>query len=1391
MKGDFSRVSFDRTRHARGLLMQQGRVQLDADWNELQEVQSYRVETEAVDVIGPSGVPKLDNGFALSLMAPATLTVGQGRIYVDGLLAENDDDVPVTAQPFLPGYSMPAQAGCYVAYLDVWLREVTALDDGSIREVALGGPDTALREAVAWQVKLLRAGDHDTAATCATSGQLDALTQGVPGTLRARARFGTPGTKPCDIAPDAAFRGVENQLYRVEIHQGGDAATATFKWSRDNGSLVADWLPDDVGVNRIKVGGVGRDGMPGFVPGQWVELYDDTNELYDDTTVPQHDAPDPAGHPGALIQLDDVEDQVLVLLSAPPARGGHHPKVRGWDMPSGAVRLQTAAADGFIDLENGIQVQFDQGAVYTAGDYWLIPARTITADIDWPGPPDAPDAKPPDGVRHHYTPLAVLTTPDGQSWQLLDDCRPKFPSLTAVCAEDVCFDNASCAIPGADTVQDALDALCGRTDLRAHNRRLHGWGIVCGLALRCGPNDGGPRRHVTVEPGYAIDAAGNDVDVTADIVVNVLDRVDQLAKQGITVLDAGGNGELSLILDPTQPDWIRAEKFDPTPDEQQLLAGTLLNDFYMDCVKPVWDFLKAELSGDKDHPADAAQQRRATLINLANQTINKQSGQEVYISQREDTIIRNFYDGLRQLLTSETFCAMFENARPMPPYSLADVDMDTVFGTSAGHNRLRLHPSGAEAYTFGPGTDPRKPQALINRYDLDRDLLISEIDPIAGTERTTAEKPASQADTGTGAVQDVAFSPDGKRIYVAIASRNEDNTIFRSGTVAAGGPIQWASPVTICGVKIVSLATTAQDPSVVYAVGLHKVAVTSKTKKGQQTRYEWHGTGLLRINPDQIDPSNVPQIPLVDPNGSNVTPAGPLLIDRAGHAVMACTPPDTDVTAYTLLARVDLPPPDPPPPAGQPTLSWLTSVQPATGSDGIEFLTLAGATDPIVVYAVLTDSSGGDKQIVGFALDDGTPIPSPASNQTSLTTVGLACANGLLMVSEMDANSVRMIEFGGPGAFVPGYRVPTQVGPAAIAATPAGRVVVLNQVSNTLTVISPDLVRTDFVFPSQALVDYRIGMLNAFADLVAGFLQYLKDCLCDHFLVRCPPPDAQHPLRLGCVSIRDNQVYKICNFTGRHYVKSFPTVGYWLSLIPIQPLIARAVEILCCTVLPEKFSQYSAAGSDGQVGNDRISVSTLLRLIETAQASDLLSSMRDLRNRFGVVGQTAKLAVQSLTPPVPPPGGSTVPVSTIVGQPATQVAQALRDRGVTVNVARFDPRPGAQTAGTVAGLFRNPQAGQEVTLCAEDGQVRFFSVTTPSPLAGRVRDLETSAAAQTQELSQMSGTLAAARQMVTDAEALRAQLAQARQDLDQRDQALADLRIRIEILERSERTPPA
>ena len=65
MKGDFSRDSFDASRHVYRVLMQQGRVQLDADWNEQAAVVLHRLETIVRDAFGPCAGPDDDCGFTI------------------------------------------------------------------------------------------------------------------------------------------------------------------------------------------------------------------------------------------------------------------------------------------------------------------------------------------------------------------------------------------------------------------------------------------------------------------------------------------------------------------------------------------------------------------------------------------------------------------------------------------------------------------------------------------------------------------------------------------------------------------------------------------------------------------------------------------------------------------------------------------------------------------------------------------------------------------------------------------------------------------------------------------------------------------------------------------------------------------------------------------------------------------------------------------------------------------------------------------------------------------------------------------------------------------------------------------------------------------------------
>jgi hypothetical protein len=281
MKNDSSRDTFDAGKHYSSVRMQQGRVQVDADWNEQGDIITHRVSTVASDVIGRCGGPWHDAAFHIVADAglltaeeqarPANKTapsgfkvpdflIGAGRYYVDGILCENARLTSYLNQPDLPDGVPPAAAGLYIVYLDVWQRHLTALDDPSIREIALGGPDTTTRLRTTWQVKYWFGGAAKSNCATAFAG-LDALTAAGTGMLSARTTPAAQSTNPCVVPPGAGYRGLENQLYRVEVHDGGDAIDAG---SGGAGTLVTRVQDTN---NQVKfTGGT-------WVAGQAIEIF--------------------------------------------------------------------------------------------------------------------------------------------------------------------------------------------------------------------------------------------------------------------------------------------------------------------------------------------------------------------------------------------------------------------------------------------------------------------------------------------------------------------------------------------------------------------------------------------------------------------------------------------------------------------------------------------------------------------------------------------------------------------------------------------------------------------------------------------------------------------------------------------------------------------------------------------------------------------------------------------------------------------------------------------------------------------------------------------------------------------------------------------------------------
>jgi hypothetical protein len=512
MKADLTRDTFSLDHHYARVIQQQGRVPLDADWNEQAEIQAHHDETETIDVIGPAGFP-LGPSFQLSVSTDKTdVLIGNGTGYVGGMLAENthhqcdviafpgagqlqlrtlvldgialrvgewlqpsDPTSPSTALPpvriqgvdpttqiitlatspsfpanltvsriasyliqpdwYAPGLAtfappaLPKLAGdgVYLAYLDVWRRHVTALEDAHLREVALGGVDTATRAKTVWQVKL-QAIQQGAPVDCTTPLPTEPST----GRLSARARQPASGDSPCVIAPTARYRSLENQLYRVEIHDPGVLDTATYKFSRDNGMVLTSWLGSS-GAD-LTVGSLGKDKVLGFAAGQWIELIDDSIEE--------------AGTPGTLAKIANIDPETNTItidtttvypVPSPTTRGYDitkyplNPRIRRWDHVSATAALSVTrpAGDGYLDLEQGVQVRFEDG-YYATGDYWLIPARTITADVEWPrNEVGTPLPRHRAGISHAFARLGIVTISGGLITGV-SDCRAQFPPLTGL-----------------------------------------------------------------------------------------------------------------------------------------------------------------------------------------------------------------------------------------------------------------------------------------------------------------------------------------------------------------------------------------------------------------------------------------------------------------------------------------------------------------------------------------------------------------------------------------------------------------------------------------------------------------------------------------------------------------------------------------------------------------------------------------------------------------------------------------------------------------------------------------------------------------------------------------------------------------------------------------------
>ncbi|HEY2014389.1 MAG TPA: DUF6519 domain-containing protein, partial [Bryobacteraceae bacterium] len=523
MSFDNSRFTFDSWKDYFGVVMEQGRVQMDSDWNEWLAELSRRIQAGTMDTIGRAVYPSTTPfAFKITPSVDASgnrhLAIGAGRYYVDGILAENHGPrsaalwdpgldelsgapqipgaaqvtIDYTQQPYFPGTALPPGNGPFLAYLDVWRRPITFIEDPDLVDKAVG-VDTTGRLQVAWQVKLLNVSAVPGGVTCDTPDSGIAAWETIiapsAGQLTTGVVTSTP-TGPCCLTPNTGYTGMENQFYRVEIHRAGLLAkdstyplpsgspTATFKWSRDNASVETSVtgiasVTNTAGnpASSLTVLSMGRDQVLGFKPGNWIEITDDVQELN--------------GQPGELHLIDSIDfaartitlDTSASSTSFPVTTGqtdpARHTRIRRWDQSGKVfqsdgvtlwVDLGATGATGDIPvpplgtslvLENGIQVSFNldgSGGDFHTADFWTFAARTADGSVE------TLTQAYPRGIHHHYARLAVLTFPTTAS-----DCRVEWPPSSSAC----CCECTLTVKPGdlaTKALQDVLDGFQNSPD---------------------------------------------------------------------------------------------------------------------------------------------------------------------------------------------------------------------------------------------------------------------------------------------------------------------------------------------------------------------------------------------------------------------------------------------------------------------------------------------------------------------------------------------------------------------------------------------------------------------------------------------------------------------------------------------------------------------------------------------------------------------------------------------------------------------------------------------------------------------------------------------------------------------------------------------------------------
>ena len=465
MTADISRHSLRPGQKYTGLVHQQGRLPLDADANEGNDLATLLLRDMVADAICTKGSP--NDGFKIS--PPVTVAandgldfkISRGIFFLGGARCVTADITYLTQPDWLsfsldgagPALPEDGEERIDLIWLRAWEQVVTATEDAELLEPGLGGPDTTARRRMMCRVEVL----EDVANTCAEAfgqlvkdlfpgGQLDP--EGCAIVSNTQLTIGFTQLEPlddlCRPSAQAGFLGARNEAFRIQVTTPG-----RFVWARDNAApLYRVQVTDDEesGLPRKLIFLTPpRDEFGWPLAGMTVELlrWGALLENGEKAAEPMglllsvENGYDPADE--SIIVSADIPADWVQWFTTPEGQAASSPRDGAEENSYFYLRIWSGGGQGNAvdhDMNPGNAVELGETGLTatfsgngTPGDYWIVSARpnTPTSVIPWA----LLDGAPPVGPRQLLAPLALLKW-QGPTPGEPQDCRNRFRTLCRI-----------------------------------------------------------------------------------------------------------------------------------------------------------------------------------------------------------------------------------------------------------------------------------------------------------------------------------------------------------------------------------------------------------------------------------------------------------------------------------------------------------------------------------------------------------------------------------------------------------------------------------------------------------------------------------------------------------------------------------------------------------------------------------------------------------------------------------------------------------------------------------------------------------------------------------------------------------------------------------------------